>query len=101
MLQRYLVAIDRHKWAAIAGFLVVMSLSGVAAMQPQPPSEFVAAGTLAYSAPPVTLSQTGTALQQQGNRSRQNFCFRMPLSMPSRSRCGLTRSTSAPVPKWS
>ncbi|MEP0955068.1 polysaccharide biosynthesis tyrosine autokinase [Leptolyngbya sp. FACHB-1515] len=73
MLQRYLVALDRHKWAAIAGFLVVMSLSGVAAMQPQPPSEFVAAGTLAYSAPPVTLSQTGTALQQQGQSLTAEF----------------------------
>jgi uncharacterized protein involved in exopolysaccharide biosynthesis len=66
VIQRYLVALDRHKWAGIAGFLMVMGLSGVAAMQPKPPTSFVASGLLAYSSPPVTLSQTGTALQEQG-----------------------------------
>ena len=45
---------------------MVMGLSGVAAMQPKPPTSFVASGLLAYSSPPVTLSQTGTALQEQG-----------------------------------
>ncbi len=66
VIQRYLIALDRHKWAGIAGFLMVMGLSGVAAMQPKPPTSFVASGLLAYSSPPVTLSQTGTALQEQG-----------------------------------
>ena len=45
---------------------MVIGLSGVAAMQPKPPTSFVASGLLAYSSPPVTLSQTGTALQEQG-----------------------------------
>lgn len=65
-IKRYLVALDRHKWAGLAGFLVVMGLSGVAAMQPAPPSSYVAKGTLSYVAPPLTFSQTGSALQQQG-----------------------------------
>lgn len=65
IVKRYLVALDRHKWAGMAGFVVVMGLSSVAALQPKPPANYVASGFLAYSSPPVTVSQTGTALQQQ------------------------------------
>jgi capsular exopolysaccharide synthesis family protein len=65
-VKRYLVALDRHKWAGLAGFIVVMGLSGVAALQPAPPASYASEGRLAYSVPPVTLSQTGSALQQQG-----------------------------------
>jgi capsular exopolysaccharide synthesis family protein len=66
IVKRYLVALDRHKWAGMAGFIVVIGLSGVAALQPKPPSNYIASGALAYSTPPVTVSQTGIALQQQG-----------------------------------
>ncbi|MBD1866905.1 AAA family ATPase [Oculatella sp. FACHB-28] len=66
LVKRYLVALDRHKWAGLAGFLVVLGLSGVAALQPEPPVSHVAEGVLTYSSPPVTFSTTGTALQQQG-----------------------------------
>jgi capsular exopolysaccharide synthesis family protein len=65
-VKRYLIALDRHKWAGLAGFAVVMGLSGVAALQPAPPATYTAVGALSYITPPVTFSQTGTALQQQG-----------------------------------
>jgi capsular exopolysaccharide synthesis family protein len=65
-VKRYLVALDRHKWAGLAGFLVVLGLSGVAALQPPPPITYVAEGVLTYSTPPITFSQTSTALQQRG-----------------------------------
>ncbi|WP_193884053.1 GumC family protein [Oculatella sp. LEGE 06141] len=72
-VKRYLVALDRHKWAGFAGFIVVLGLSGVAALQPAPPASYASEGKLAYSLPPVTLSQTGTALQQQGQSLTQEM----------------------------
>jgi len=64
-IKRYLTALDRHKWAGLAGFTVVMGLSSVAALQPAPPATFTSSGILAYVTPPLTFSQTGLALQQQ------------------------------------
>jgi len=64
-IKRYLVALDRHKWAGLTGFALVMGLSGVAALQPAPPTSYASRGMLGYAAPPVTVSQTNTALQQQ------------------------------------
>ncbi|WP_416665805.1 GumC family protein [Egbenema bharatensis] len=66
LLKRYLIALDRHKWAGIASFLVITGLSGVvAALQPPPEDTYVAQGILAYSTPPETFSATGAAIQQQ------------------------------------
>lgn len=65
-IKRYLIALDRHKWAGVAGFAVVLGLSGVAALQPTPPPIYRAEGLLTYVTPPVNVSQTATALQQQG-----------------------------------
>jgi capsular exopolysaccharide synthesis family protein len=66
-VKRYLIALDRHKWAGLAGFIVVTGLSGVAAVLQSPPANvYVATGLLTYSTPPETFSTTGAALQQQG-----------------------------------
>lgn len=65
-VKRYLVALDRHKWAGLAGFAVVMGLSTVAALQPEPPVSYVSEGVLVYTTPPLTFSATVNALQQQG-----------------------------------
>jgi capsular exopolysaccharide synthesis family protein len=64
-VKRYLVALDRHKWAGLAGFAVVLGLSGVAALQPAPAVRYLSQALLTYVTPPVTLSQTGTELQQR------------------------------------
>jgi capsular exopolysaccharide synthesis family protein len=66
IVKRYLIALDRHKWAGLAGFAVVMGLSGVAALQPPPPTSYTSQGLLTYVSPPLVFSQTGVALQQQG-----------------------------------
>lgn len=66
LVKRYLVAFDRHKWAGLAGFAVVMGLSGVAALQPDPPVSYVSEGILAYVEPPLTFSATVATLRQQG-----------------------------------
>lgn len=65
-LKRYLIALDHHKWAGLAGFAIITGLSAiVAALQPPAADTYVAQGVLAYSAPPETFSATGAALQQQ------------------------------------
>jgi uncharacterized protein involved in exopolysaccharide biosynthesis len=66
VVKRYLVAFDRHKWAGLAGFAVVMGLSGVAALQPEPPVSYTSQGILAYVEPPLTFSATVATLRQQG-----------------------------------
>jgi capsular exopolysaccharide synthesis family protein len=66
IIKRYLIALNRHKWAGLAGFAVVLGLSGVAALQPEPPASYRSEGLLTYVSPPIVISQTGTALQEQG-----------------------------------
>ncbi|MCU0525280.1 MAG: AAA family ATPase [Elainella sp. Prado103] len=66
-IKRYLIALDRHKWAGLAGFVLVSGISGVvAALQSPPPDQYQSRGVLTYSAPPDTFSATSAALQQQG-----------------------------------
>jgi capsular exopolysaccharide synthesis family protein len=66
-IKRYLLALDRHKWAGIAGCAVVIGVSGFAAMlQSKPAETYITQGILTYSAPPDTFSTTGVALKQQG-----------------------------------
>lgn len=65
-VKRYLTALNRHKWAGLAGFSVVLGLSGVAALQPGPPATYVSNSLLTYVTPPITLTETGANLQAQG-----------------------------------
>ncbi|WNZ22691.1 AAA family ATPase [Leptolyngbya sp. NK1-12] len=66
-VKRYVIALERHKWAGLAGFVLVSGISGVVAAMQSPPAEsYQARGMLTYSAPPDTFSATGAALQQQG-----------------------------------
>lgn len=65
-VKRYLIALDRHKWAGLAGFIAVLGVSTVVALQPEPPPQSLAEGSLTYSQPPVTFSATSGELQAQG-----------------------------------
>jgi capsular exopolysaccharide synthesis family protein len=66
-IKRYLIALERHKWAGLAGFVIVSGISSVVAALQSPPAEsYQARGMLTYSTPPDTFSATGAALQQQG-----------------------------------
>nr|WP_290222054.1 tyrosine-protein kinase domain-containing protein [Trichocoleus desertorum] len=65
-VKRYLIALDRHKWAGLAGFALIMGASVLVAAQPEEPPTYVAQGALANNRPPVTFSETGTQIQVQG-----------------------------------
>lgn len=65
-VKRYLIALDRHKWAGLAGFALIMGASVLVAAQPEEPPIYTAEGALTQNRPPVTFSATGTQIQEQG-----------------------------------
>ncbi|MBI4784706.1 MAG: lipopolysaccharide biosynthesis [Oscillatoriophycideae cyanobacterium NC_groundwater_1537_Pr4_S-0.65um_50_18] len=80
LLTRYLLALDRHKWFALAGFIAVTGLSGgVAILQPPPSSIYLAEGLLIYGAPPEIFSTTGAKLQQQGQAVTPEMLLSRPV----------------------
>ncbi|HEY9763495.1 MAG TPA: cobalamin biosynthesis protein CobQ [Trichocoleus sp.] len=65
-IKRYLLALNRYKWPALASFLGVLGVSGIVAMQPPPPVQYRATGVLVQNFPLVAFSTTGTEVQAQG-----------------------------------
>jgi capsular exopolysaccharide synthesis family protein len=66
-IKRYLLALDRHKWAGVAGCAVVIGLSGITVfLQAAPENTYITQGVLTYSAPPDTFSATGAVLKKEG-----------------------------------
>lgn len=65
-VKRYIIALDRYKWAGLAAVLAVFGASGVVALQPPPEQKYQADGLLVQNAPLVVLTETGTAIQEQG-----------------------------------
>lgn len=48
-VKRYVIALERHKWAGLAGFVLVSGISGVVAAMQSPPAEsYQARGMLTY-----------------------------------------------------
>jgi capsular exopolysaccharide synthesis family protein len=79
-VKRYLIALERHKWAGLAGFLLVAGVSGIVAALQSPPAErYSARGVLTYSTPPDTFSATGAALQQQGQAVTKEMLLSEPV----------------------
>lgn len=66
LLSRYLLALDRYKWPALASLLGVLGLSTVVALQPQPPPIYRSDGLLVINAPVVAITATGPEVQQRG-----------------------------------
>jgi capsular exopolysaccharide synthesis family protein len=66
IVKRYLIAFEKYKWIGLASFVLVVAGSTVVAMQPEPPTSYIASAALTYSGPPVSFSATGSEIQQQG-----------------------------------
>lgn len=66
LIRRYLLALDRYKWPALASLLGVVGLSTVVALQPPPPPVYRTEGMLVTNAPVVALTATGTEVQERG-----------------------------------
>ncbi|WP_373528818.1 GumC family protein [Nostoc sp.] len=66
IVKRYLIAFDKYKWIGLSSFALVVAGATVVAVQPEPPTSYIASGALTYSGPPVSFSATGSEIQQQG-----------------------------------
>lgn len=66
LLKRYAMALGRHKWVGLAGFLAVLGGAGIVAMQPEPPDVFRSEGILVQNLPLVSFTATGVELQREG-----------------------------------
>ena len=71
IVKRYLIAFDKYKWIGLASFALIVAGSTVVAMQPEPPTSYIASAALTYSGPPVSFSTTGSQIQQQGKELNQ------------------------------
>ncbi|MEH2261142.1 GumC family protein [Nostoc sp.] len=72
IVKRYLIAFEKYKWIGLASFALVIAGSTVVAMQPEPPTSYIASGALSYSGPPVSFSTTGNEIQQQGKELNED-----------------------------
>ncbi|MBH8550854.1 polysaccharide biosynthesis tyrosine autokinase [Nostocaceae cyanobacterium CENA357] len=71
IVKRYFIAFEKYKWIGLASFALVVAGSTVVAIQPPPPTSYVADGALTYNRPPVSFSATGSEIQQQGQELSQ------------------------------
>lgn len=66
IIKRYLLAVQRYKWAGLTCLLSIVGASGVVALQPPPPVEYYAEGGLRDNTPLVLLTNTGDTIDQIG-----------------------------------
>ncbi|MEM8610522.1 MAG: cobalamin biosynthesis protein CobQ [Cyanobacteria bacterium P01_H01_bin.105] len=66
IIKRYLLAVQRYKWAGLTCLLSILGASGVVALQPPPPVEYYAEGTLVDNSPLVALTNTADTIDQIG-----------------------------------
>jgi polysaccharide biosynthesis transport protein len=69
IVKRFLIAFEQYKVLGLFIFLLSLGLSGVFAVQPEPPTpktSYKANGQLSYSNPPPLFTSTGEQLQQEG-----------------------------------
>lgn len=66
IIKRYLLAVQRYKWAGLTCLLSIVGASGVVALQPPPPIEWYAEGTLVDNSPLVSLTNTADTIDQIG-----------------------------------
>ncbi|MFN6463080.1 MAG: polysaccharide biosynthesis tyrosine autokinase [Nostoc sp. DedVER02] len=72
IVKRYLIAFEKYKWIGLASFGLVVVGSTVVAMQPEPPTNYIASAALTYAGPPVSFSTTGSQIQQQGKELNED-----------------------------
>ena len=66
IIKRYLLAVQRYKWAGLTCLLSIVGASGIVALQPPPPVEYYAEGTLVDNSPLVSLTNTADTIDQLG-----------------------------------
>ncbi|MCY7276425.1 MAG: lipopolysaccharide biosynthesis, partial [Phormidesmis sp. CAN_BIN44] len=64
IVKRYLLAVDRYKWAIPAGVFVGMAAAGVVVSLPDPAPIYQANALLVSNRPPIAFSTIGTEVRQ-------------------------------------
>lgn len=64
IVKRYLLAVDRYKWAIPAGVFVGMAAAGVVVSLPDPATVYQANALLVSNRPPIAFSTIGTEVRQ-------------------------------------
>lgn len=65
-VKRYLLALDRYKWAGLFTFCSILGASAFVALQPEPPVTYSSEGVLVNNSPLVAFTDTGNRVQSQG-----------------------------------
>ncbi len=65
-LKRYLLALNRYKWAGLFTFLSILGASVTISLQPEPPVTYSSEGVLVNNSPLVAFTDTGSQVQSQG-----------------------------------
>jgi capsular exopolysaccharide synthesis family protein len=73
IVKSYLIAFKKYKWIGMASFIVVLAGATIVALKPQPPTSYIASGSLAYTSQPVSFSKTGSEIQEQGKELNEDF----------------------------
>lgn len=64
IVKRYLLAVNRYKWAIPAGVAVGLGAGGIVSLQPDPPIGYIGEAQLVSNAPPITFSTIGSQIRQ-------------------------------------
>ncbi len=69
IVKRYIIAFGKYKFAGFAVFALAVGVSGLMGLEEPPPPSYNASGVMALNQEPVTVSQTGPNIQEQGKQA--------------------------------
>jgi len=73
IVKSYLIAFKKYKWIGMASFIVVLAGATIVALKPQPPTNYIATGSLTYTNQSVSFSKTSSEIQQEGKELNEEF----------------------------
>ncbi|WP_159786881.1 GumC family protein [Sodalinema gerasimenkoae] len=69
IVKRYIIAFGKYKFAGFAVFALAVGVSGLMGLEEPPPPSYNASGVMSLNQEPVTVSQTGPNIQEQGKQA--------------------------------
>ena len=69
IVKRYVIAFGKYKFAGFAVFALAVGVSGLMGLEEPPPPSYNASGVMSLKQEPVTVSQTGPNIQEQGKQA--------------------------------
>ncbi|MCC5899069.1 MAG: lipopolysaccharide biosynthesis [Phormidium sp. BM_Day4_Bin.17] len=69
IVKRYIIAFGKYKFAGFAVFALAVGVSGLMGLEEPPPPSYNASGVMTLNQEPVTVSQAGPNIQEQGKQA--------------------------------